>query len=204
MKQTTPSADRNMDVVRDRLSDLIPKEACDLLEVSSGTGQHGAHCARVMGNLRWWPTEYDAARMSSISAYVADCPLSNFMMPQQLDVTDENWPEDVRPETVDVILNINMIHITPWQACKGLLRGGGRKLSVGGRLILYGPFRQRDVETAPSNEAFDVWLKNQNAAYGLRYLEDVAEEAARHDLQLSVVEEVPANNLMVVFSRRGV
>jgi len=201
MKQTTPSADRNMDVVRDRLLDLIPENARDLLEVSSGTGQHGAHCAPVMPNLRWWPTEYAAERMASIAAYVADCSLPNFMAPQQLDVMDGNWPVAVQPETADVILNINMIHITPWQACVGLLNGSGRKLGAGGLLILYGPFRQRDVETVPSNEAFEGWLKNQNPAYGLRYLEDVAEEAARHDLLLSEVVSVPANNLIVVFRR---
>ncbi len=201
MKQTTPSADRNMDVVRDRLVDLIPKEARDLLEISSGTGQHGAHCAPVMQNLRWWPTEHDAARMTSIAAYVADCSSGNFMAAQQLDVMDEDWPTAVQPETADVILNINMIHITPWAACAGLLKGSGHKLAAGGLLILYGPFRQRDVETVSSNEAFDVWLKDQNTDYGLRYLEDVAEEAAKHNLLLTAVEAVPANNLMVVFKR---
>ena len=199
MKQTSPSADRNMNVVRDRLLDLIPENARDLLEISSGTGQHGAHCAPAMPNLRWWPTEYDAARMASIAAYAVDRSLANFMAPQQLDVMDEHWPVAVQPETADVILNINMIHITPWQACVGLLEGSGRKLAAGGLLIFYGPFRQRDVETAPSNEAFEGWLKKQNTAYGLRYLEDVAEEAERHGLQLSEVVTVPANNLIVVF-----
>ena len=201
MKQTSPSADRNMDVVRDKLVELVPETARDLLEISSGTGQHGAHCAPVMQNMRWWPTEYDAARMTSIAAYAADCSSANFMAPQQLGVTDESWPTGVQPETVDVILNINMIHITPWTACVGLLKGSGRKLAAGGLLILYGPFRQRDVETVPSNEAFDVWLKNQNKDYGLRCLEDVAEEAAKHSLLLTAVETVPANNLMVVFKR---
>lgn len=201
MKQTTPSADRNMNVIRHQLLRIVPESARDLLEVSSGTGQHGAHCIPDMPGLRWWPTEYDAARMASIAAHVADCSSAGFMAPQLLDVTDENWPVAVRPETADVILNINMIHITPWQACVGLLQGSGRKLRPGGLLILYGPFRQRDVETAPSNEAFEGWLKNQNTAYGLRYLEDVAEEAARHRLLLSEVVAVPANNLIVVFRR---
>lgn len=199
MKQTSPSADRNRGVIRDRLLDLVPKGARDLLEISSGTGQHGAHCAPAMPNLRWWPTEHDAAHITSIAAYVADCASANLMAPQQLDVMDKNWPAAVQPETADVIVNINMIHITPWKACVGLLKGSRRKLGVDGLLIMYGPFRQRDVETAPSNEAFEVWLKSQNTAYGLRYLEDVAEEAARHDLLLREVLAVPANNLIVVF-----
>lgn len=202
MKQISPSADRNRNVIRDRLLDLVPKDARDLLEISSGTGQHGAYCILEMPDLRWWPTEHDATQIASIAAYVAECSSANFRAPQHLNVMDENWPAAVRPERADVILNINMIHITPWEACVGLLKGSGRKLAAGGLLILYGPFRQRDVDTAPSNEAFDVWLKSQNTDYGLRYLEDVAEEASKHGMLLSAVEAVPANNLIVVFRRK--
>jgi len=190
-----------MGVVRDRLLKIVPETARDLLEVSSGTGQHGAHCAPAMPHLNWWPTEFDPERLASIAAYAADTPSGNLMPPQQLDVTANDWADAVRPEHTDVIVNINMIHITPWDACTGLLRGAGCKLSDGGLLIFYGPFRQRDVETADSNEAFDVWLKSQNPAYGLRFLEDVAEEASRHQLSLSEILLVPANNLMVVFRR---
>lgn len=201
MKQTAPAADRNMEIVRDRLLKIVPETARDLLEVSSGTGQHGAHCAPVMPHLRWWPTEFDPERLASIAAYVADTPSGNLMPPQQLDVMGGAWEDTTKPECADVIVNINMIHITPWDACTGLLKGAGRKLSEGGLLIFYGPFRQRDVETADSNETFEVWLKNQDPAYGLRFVEDVAEEASRHNLSLSEILPVPANNLIVVFKR---
>ena len=191
-----------MEIVRDRLLKIVPETARDLLEVSSGTGQHGAHCAPMMPHLRWWPTEFDPERLASIAAYVADTPSGNLMPPQQLDVMDGTWDDTTKPRRADVIVNINMIHITPWDACVGLLRGAGRKLSGGGLLIFYGPFRQHDVETADSNEAFEVWLKSQDPAYGLRFVEDVAEEAARYDLYLSEILTVPANNIIVVFKRK--
>lgn len=190
-----------MDIVRDRLLEIVPDTARDLLEVSSGTGQHGAHCAPAMPHLRWWPTEFDPDRLASIAAYVADTPSGTLMPAQQLDVTDGAWEDTVKPACADVIVNINMIHITPWDACVGLLRGAGRKLSAGGLLVFYGPFRQRDVETAESNEAFEVWLKTQDPAYGIRVLEEVAEEASRHQLSLADILAVPANNLIVVFKR---
>lgn len=201
MKQTAPAADRNMDIVRDRLLDIVSDTACDLLEVSSGTGQHGAHCAPAMPRLRWWPTEFDPERLASIAAYAVDTPSGNLMPPQQLDVTDEAWETTTQPQRADVIVNINMIHIAPWEACAGLLRGAGRKLNEGGLLVFYGPFRQRHVETADSNEAFDAWLTSQDPAYGLRFVEDVAAEASRHHLSLSEILPVPANNLIVVFRR---
>ncbi len=201
MKQTAPAAERNMDVVRDRLLEIVPDTARDLLEVSSGTGQHGAHCAPAMPHLRWWPTEFDPDRLASIAAYVADTPSGNLMPPQQLDVTDSNWETATQPQRVDVIVNINMVHITPWAACAGLLRGAASKLNEAGLLVLYGPFRQRHVETVASNEAFDAWLKSQDPAYGLRHVEDIAEAASGHNLSLSEILPVPANNLFVVFRR---
>ena len=202
MKQSAPSADRNMDVVRDQLLKIIPGGARDLLEISSGTGQHGARCANVMQHMRWWPTEFDPGRLASIAAYAADVSSANLMPPQQLDVMDGTWEDAVQPERADIIVNINMIHITPWAACAGLLRGAGRKLNEGGLLVFYGPFRQHGVETAESNEAFELWLKNQDPAYGIRHVEDVELEAARHGLALSQVIQVPANNLIVVFRQQ--
>ena len=200
MKQTSPSADRNMAVIRDQLLKVVPASARDLLEISSGTGQHGAHCAAALPHLRWWPTEFDAERLASIAAYAADAQSA------KPDVTAtgrcDGWSVG-RHCTARARRRHCQHQHDPYRALGclcGLLRGAARKLSDGGLLVLYGPFRQRDVETAQSNEAFDAWLKNQHPAHGLRFVEDVAEEASRHKLSLSEIIPVPANNLVVVFS----
>ncbi len=187
-------------MILEALLGLVPQSARNLLEVASGTGQHGAHIAPHLPMLTWWPTEYDMAKLPSISAYADE--VANMMAPSQVDVTREDWADHVGPRSeVDVILNINMVHISPWAACVGLMQGAGGKLSAGGMLVLYGPFRQRDVETAPSNVAFDGWLKQRDPIYGLRFLEDVVDIAAQHRLDLSLVRRVPANNLIVVFQK---
>jgi len=41
-----------------------------------------------------------------------------------------------------------MIHIAPWECCKGLLRGAGRYVRSGGVLVMYGPFRIGGAHTA--------------------------------------------------------
>jgi hypothetical protein len=94
-----------------------------------------------------------------------------------------------------------MIHISPWAATEGLMRGAVRLLERGAPLYLYGPYRQEGVETAPSNEAFDASLKSRNPEWGLRKLEDVAAEAGRHGLALEHVYPMPANNLSLVFRK---
>ena len=95
-----------------------------------------------------------------------------------------------------------MVHISPWEATQGLMAGAGRLLPPGGLLYLYGAYRQQGVPTAPSNEAFDASLKARDPAWGVRDLEDVVAEAARHGLALERVVAMPANNLSVILRRR--
>jgi hypothetical protein len=57
------------------------------------------------------------------------------------------------------------------------------------------------VETAPSNEAFDVSLKERNPEWGLRSVEEVTEEAERYGLTLERAAPMPSNNLSLMFRR---
>jgi hypothetical protein len=97
--------------------------------------------------------------------------------------------------------NINMIHISPWSATEGLMIGAGRLLPAGGGLFLYGPYLERDVETAPSNLAFDRDLRSRNPSWGLRQLDEVAALAERRGLELAERIAMPANNLSLVFRK---
>src|SRR3546814_19275403 len=98
----------------------------------------------------------------------------------------------------DAILCINMIHISPWAATEGLRAGAERVLGPGGVLYLSGPYRRADVPTASSNEAFDADLRQRNAEWGLRAMEDFVALAGRHGLSLDRVVETSAINLSAV------
>jgi hypothetical protein len=95
-----------------------------------------------------------------------------------------------------------MIHISPWEATLGLLRGAARLLPVGGLLYLYGPYVQQGAETAPSNIAFDQSLRDRNPAWGLRDVADVEAAAGAQGFRLEMIVPMPANNLSLIF-RRG-
>ena len=94
-----------------------------------------------------------------------------------------------------------MIHIAPWAAAVGLVRGAARVLSAGGVLYLYGPYRRGGEHTASSNAAFDADLRARNAAWGVRDLEDVAALARDNGFSAPAIEAMPANNLSLVFWR---
>ncbi len=178
------------------LREALPKQGL-VLEIASGTGEHAVHFARQFPNIVWQPSDPDPEALSSIEAWRQEAGDANLLQPFQLDVSAEAWPLG----RADAIVCINMVHISPWAAAEGLMRGAGQVLGSGGLLYLYGPYRQAGVETAPSNEAFDFSLKSRNPEWGLRYLEDVAAEAALHGFALEKVVPMPANNLSVLFRK---
>ena len=194
---SSPAASRNrapiLRVLRQRL------HAGDaVLEIASGSGEHAAWFAEALPGVTWRPTDPRAEALASIAARQAAAGLPNLLAPLPLDAAaPERWP-DQRP---DAIVCINMIHIAPWAAAEGLMRGAGERLAAGGLLYLYGPFREAGVPTAPSNEAFDAWLKEQDPAWGLRELETVTALAARHGLAFVERIAMPANNISVWFER---
>ncbi len=197
MKLTSPATARNRDPIAAVLKEVLPEGGL-VLEVASGAGEHAVHFARLFPSLIWQPSDPSADALASVEAHAADAGLPNLRAPVMLDAAGETWPVD----RADAMLCINMVHISPWSACVGLMRGAGRLLDAGAPLILYGPYRRAGVEMAPSNDAFDRSLKARNPEWGLRDLEEVAGEAERNRLALERVEEMPANNLTLVFRKR--
>jgi hypothetical protein len=193
-RQHAPATERNREPILAVLSEVLPASGV-VLEIASGTGQHTAFFAAKLPALIWQPSDPDPIARASIAAWTEGVP--NVRPPLDLDVMRRPWP--VRAGEVDAILNINMIHISPWEACEALLEGAAELLPAGGLLYMYGPYRQTGRTTAPSNESFDQSLRDRNPTWGLRNLDDVARTAARHGLALERIVEMPANNLSVIY-----
>ena len=195
-RRSAPHVARNADPIAEVLRTILPPRGL-VLEVASGTGEHVLQFARSFPKLLWQPSDPDPAALRSIEAWRAESGLFNLLPPVSLDARAADWPV----AEADAILCINMVHISPWSATAGLLRGAGRLLGTGAPLCLYGPYRRADVETAPSNEAFDESLKARDPDWGLRDLEAVAAEAATHGLELDRIVEMPANNISAIFRK---
>ena len=195
-KRHAPATLRNRDAILAVLQGIAPKDGT-LLEIASGTGEHAAYMAsKLLGSLRWQPSDGDIGALSSIDAHAAGNPR---ILPALLvDVRATHWPI----EQADAMFCANMIHIAPWQASEGLFAGAGRVLISGAPLVLYGPFKRDGAHTAASNEAFDVSLRSRDPSWGVRCLEsEVVPLAKPHGLVLDEIVAMPANNLSVVFRR---
>ena len=195
-RRSAPHVARNAEPIAELLRDVLPEHGL-VLEVASGSGEHALHFARAFPKLLWQPSDPEPAALRSIEAWRAEAGLFNLLPPVSLDARAADWPV----AQADAVLCINMIHISPWTATVGLMRGAGRLLEAGAPLYLYGAYRQAGVETAPSNEAFDAGLRARDPEWGVRELEQVVAEAERHGFRLAGVTPMPANNLSVVLRK---
>jgi SAM-dependent methyltransferase len=195
-RRFAPATARNREPILAVLRSALPANGLTL-EIASGSGEHVVAFAAAFPDLVWQPSDPSPEARASIAGWVAADGRANILAPLDLDAARPGWPID----RADAILCINMIHISPWAATEGLMRGAGRLLAPGGLLYLYGPYRQTGVPTAPSNEAFDADLRRRDPVWGLRQLDEVSECAATHGLVLDRVVAMPANNLSVLFRR---
>ena len=195
LRRHAPATARNRDAILAVLHSVLPDGGL-VLEVASGTGEHAAHFAAALPFLDFQPSDPDAGARASCDAWTRQAALPNLRAAIALDARDAIWPL----AAADAVLCINMVHISPWAATKGLLRGAAAILSPEGVLFLYGPFRRGGHHTAPSNAAFDESLRARDPAWGVRDLEAVA--AAAQGFAGPMIEIMPADNLSLIFRKR--
>lgn len=194
----SPAAARNADAILAILRAHLPQTG-RVLEIASGSGQHAVAFARGLAGVTWVPSDPSAEARDSITAWRQASNVPNLTDPLALDATDAStWPT----ETVQAVVCINMLHISPWTATEGLMALSERVLTrPGGLLFLYGPYLEVDEPLAPSNAAFDADLKARDPGWGLRDRDTVTREALKHGLHLTLRKAMPANNIALLFRR---
>jgi hypothetical protein len=200
VKRHAPAAARNRAPLEAVLREELPAHGL-MLEIASGTGEHVAHFARVFPHLEWQPSDREPEALASISAWreeaLAEGAGGNLRPPLALDVRETPWP---LAEAAG-ILCINMVHISPPEASEALMAGASGLLQAGAPLILYGPYLEDMIATAPTNLAFDRSLKALDPLYGLRATRWMDELALAHGLVRVRRVAMPANNLVLVYRR---
>jgi SAM-dependent methyltransferase len=199
-----PAFHRNHEAIWSAIAGFLGAQAGDVLEIGSGTGQHAVTFARRTPQLAWWPSDIFTSHLGSIEAWRQHESLTNVRAPQRIDLTNPAWTWQAGEKSgqpLAAILCINVLHISPWPVSQNLFSGAGRLLRAGGRLFVYGPFMQNGEHTAPSNAAFDATLRAENPDWGVRDIRDLAALADKAGLSLAEIAPMPANNLVLAFTR---
>jgi SAM-dependent methyltransferase len=222
-KQFAPAADRNKEPIGDVLDGLLPPAggtAARLVEVASGTGQHAAYLARrFAGRLASiQPTDVDPGALASIAAYAAEvgggggdgdaattgpAPAATILPALAVDAGEPATHAALSAASAELVLCVNLLHISLPATVAGLAALAARVLVPGGRLVVYGPFTVGGAPTTDSNAAFHNKLRGMHPQYGLRDVDDVAAACAAHGLALARTVDMPSNNFALVFERRA-
>ena len=191
-----PSTLRNRVFIANVLGLFLPEKGC-ILETASGTGEHLHFFSEEFPSLYWQPSD------KSSDLFWAICERSknkkNIKGPISIDLTSNSFK--LKKKKFDAVLNINMIHIAPWEACIGLFKLASEMVRSNGFVYLYGPFKVAGVHTSASNNRFDVSLKERNAAWGVRNIEDVVSLAKGYGFPQFEIHDMPANNKSVIFRK---
>ncbi len=197
-----PATQRNYESLKKVLVSLLPSNG-SVLEIASGSGEHAVRFQKCFPSLKWQTSDPNSSHRRSIRAWIRYEQLS-LKMPQPLDIDVERRPWALPPEirsTLQSIVCINMIHVTPWSSTQALLLESSRLLQINQLLFLYGPFKRNGEHTSLSNANFDDSLKAQNSSWGVRDLDELSVEAMKNGLEIYEVVEMPANNLSVFFTK---
>ncbi len=198
-----PSAARNMAPIQAVLLPRLPDRGI-VLEIASGSGEHITSLATAAAGddaprqLIFQPSDPNPAARQSIDAWRGEHGADNVRPAVAIDATASDWPID----RADAVMCINMIHISPWNATLGLIRGAYRLIPADGFLFTYGPYRRDGEHTSEGNAVFDAQLRSQNPEWGIRDVEDVTAVAMAEGFASPEIIEMPANNLSLFFARR--
>jgi SAM-dependent methyltransferase len=169
-----------------------------VLEIGSGTGQHAVYFARALPQLLWQSSD-TGEYLAPLRARIALERAANLPPPVELDVRRRPWPVS----GIDSVFSANTLHIMAWAAVEDFFRGVGALLGADGVLCVYGPFRYAERYTSESNEAFDHYLQERDAASGIRDFEAVDALATSAGLRLDADHDMPANNRVLVWRAAG-
>ncbi|SMF22298.1 DUF938 domain-containing protein [Pseudobacteriovorax antillogorgiicola] len=195
-KPVNLSAERNKGPIIEIIENLNP-EPKKILELASGTGQHGHYYCKRQPHVLWQLSDYQDEALAASQIWRDDLSQDNLLAPKKIDCLDhQTWPQK---DSYDLLVNINMIHISPWETTQGLFRCAAHCLKPRGRIYLYGPYFHKDREASSGNIEFDQWLRSKDSTWGIRFFEDVCDLAEANGFALQSSHPMPANNTSLIF-----
>ena len=150
-RQHSLPAGRNREPILGVLKRVVARSS-HVLEIASGSGEHAIHFAKNLSEVSWQPSDPDENARTSVAAWIEFENTTNIAAPLEIDVEAAGWERALGGQSYDAIVAINMIHISPWEATLGLLRGAGVVLATAkhgpGILYTYGAYKRSGQHTA--------------------------------------------------------
>lgn len=197
-----PAGERNKIPILGVLQKYINKDdKFSLLEISSGPGLHSSFYGTHFPNITFQPSELNRTCYTSIKAYRELYRVQNVLDPVFIDISQEmsTWATKLEENSYDFMLNINMIHISPFRCTEGLFMNAAKLLKPSGLLFTYGSYAHNGVLEPMSNVLFNQRLMAENPEWGVRDIVDLKKVAESNSIELIEIVELPGNNKCLVW-----
>jgi len=194
-KPLAESCVQNQQVILDVLKRFFIEQG-KVLEIGSGTGQHGVFFTAHMKHLLWQPSDL-LDQHAGMQLWFDEVEHDRIKPPLELNVDDEVWPVT----EIDYAFTANTTHIISALQTEKLFKHVANCLKQGGLFAQYGPFNYNGKYTSESNARFDVWLKQRDPNSCIKHFETVRELAGENNMQLVVDIEMPANNRILLWEK---
>jgi len=171
-----------------------------VLEIGSGTGQHAVFFGQQLPYLTWQTSDL-LSNHQGINMWLDEAALKNVQKPIVIDL-NKAWLMPENNLRVDGLYTANTLHIISWPLVVKFFDGISQYLSAQAKVCIYGPFNYQGEFTSESNANFDQWLKERDVNSGIRDIEAILILANSAGLDLIDDHEMPANNRLLVFSKR--
>lgn len=165
----------------------------NVLEIGSGTGQHGVYFAPRLPHLFWQSSDL-VENHPSILAWQEQQPSDNLGAPIEFCVGINDWPMP----NADGIFTANTTHIMQPQEARLMMQLVAHNLPEGGVFCQYGPFNVNGRFTSHSNELFDQSLRERGYG-GIRDIDELVTWG--EGLRLVETVTMPANNITLVWNK---
>jgi len=199
---TTPSSlpysaacERNQAAILDKLTPYL-KDKNHVLEIGSGTGQHGQYFCQALPHIQWQLAD-QAPFLDGLKQRHSAAQLSNLLAPSAIDVNSDVW--QTGQGNYHAIYTANTLHIMDKITGENMLNKASDYLIEDGLLFIYGPFKYNSKFTSHSNQAFDASLKARQFGDGIKDIEWVEKTLSQQGFTLIQDWTMPANNQLLVF-----
>jgi len=191
-------AERNKAPIADVMAEFLPTTG-KVLEIASGSGQHIVHFAQRFPSLNWQPTDLQADRVASINAYRAESGCNNIHPARQLDARQAH--ADWTNGSYQAVVIVNVFHLISTPDTRAIIVNAAQALAPGGMLFIYGPFMRGGELTSAGDQDFDQRIRSETPDAGYKDDFDMIDWIQEEWLDMRLVAEMPANNLMLVAAK---
>ena len=195
MKPFSEACERNQSAIAQVLASYFSPTGCSVIELGSGTGQHGVYFARTFRHVEWQCTDLPEV-LPGIETWCHEAALDNLPLPKEIDVN--TVPEEGLAQ-YDYVFSANTLHFVSASIAGNFFKWAQALLAPDGCFLVYGPFMFGAEYSSEGDRRLDQWLKQRDPLSGIKSLEWVKRVAGDFGFQLHTIHEMPANNKILVF-----